>query len=254
MRKLTALLASLCLCLCLSPALPAAAEDFDFSYFRERDNIFAVDQEEEDGVVYTFVESTLPASSLSFQHAHESDTRYSYTNFDLLFAEGSKSVCYPRLWVVYCADEFLDIDKVTFYVDGQSFTFLSLKDEDLRTDDEKGCMEELPIIFGKNSLGFLDALGAIQETCATADELREHRIVAVLHGKDEELTVTLSENFLLDYFLIIVDGYMNTVGMATIDSTDPTPMITRTEAAPPDPIGAAGRVEDALLRLFGLDD
>ncbi|MBR4459664.1 MAG: hypothetical protein IKS31_11960 [Clostridia bacterium] len=265
MKRVPAILLALTLILTCAQALA----DFDLSYFDGKDDVFSVETEEEDGVVYTFVETQLTFANLSFEHAHESEKRYSYTRFDLLYAVGDGDpVCYPRLWVTYCADAFLNIDSVTFRVEGTDYTFSDLKASAIRTDDEKGCVEELPIVFGRNSLPFLGALEKITDRSADTRELSTVRITAVLHG-DEDLTVQLSENFMLDFYLIIEDALLSTDGLSTIDKTDESPMRTEEVKTLPswlndDPDSGAAdipgdasdltkQVEEGLLELFGLD-
>ena len=195
MKKTLSFLLALCLLLTASSALA----DVDFSYVKENPDFFEVYE----GDVLRTIRSTMTSKDLSFEHAHESDYYYSTTYFELGFLKNS-NVIYPMLAVNYFADNPLNITAVSFDVEGTRYTFAVNPDEPKQL--ENGIQEKCLIYFGPGSIDFLIALEDIVLACENADELMEHRIPAVLHG-DEELTVTLSNVFLLDYYFIIEDAY-----------------------------------------------
>ncbi|MBR5344872.1 MAG: hypothetical protein IK127_03525 [Clostridia bacterium] len=205
MKRIAALLLTLCLLLTAASALA----DVDLSYLEQYPDIFDVTQ----GEVLTFICDSMTAEDLSFVHAHESDYRYSYMYFEL-WIENGYDVIYPVLNIVYNADELLNITAVSFDLEGVRYTFSVDLDEPDR--DEKGITEDPLIFFGIENVEFLSALEDIVDDCDTAEEMEEYRITAILHG-DEDLTVTLSDAFLLDFYIVIKDAFIELGGLDNFD-------------------------------------
>ncbi|MBR6705459.1 MAG: hypothetical protein IKI84_02090, partial [Clostridia bacterium] len=223
-KTLSFILALALLCSCAS----TLAAGYDMTYIRENSNAFTIDVNEDSEVA--FVESTLSAKERSFVHRYESDHRYSSTMFDVLVINYEKSSAYPvpRLWITYCADEYIYYDSVTFTLNGKDYTFSGISDPDWRSKDEKGVVEEALIKFGTEAVDFLFALKNYREKFASYDELMNEtkgpKIKMVLHGRSEDITVTLGGGFLLDFTYIIEGAYMETGGLDYIENVISTTM------------------------------
>ena len=205
----------LCLLLALALFLPmmAAAERFDLSKIREEPKIFTIDVDAENDIA--FIETTLSVKERSFVHEFESDVRYSSTMFDMLVRNYFETDSYPvfRLWINYCADDFLYINSVTFELDGVKYTFSGVSDSEWRTTyDDGGIMEKMLIKFDMENLDFLVALDEAAETVdneiARMDELN---ITLTLHGT-KDVTVKLGKGFWTD-FLLLEAGLSNAGGL-----------------------------------------
>lgn len=228
MKKLLALLTALMMLLL---PMAAMADKLDLSYVESNiDKLFELDINEESNVA--FVDTALSASSRSFVHKYESSYRYSTTEFDVLVVNyASASSNYPilRMWISYCADdEFLYFDSVSFDVDGQIFTFTGVGSSDRRDSDDKGCVERGLIKFDESNIDFLIALEnyapPISQT-SSADENDNYPVYMTLHGT-EDVTVTLSSGFWLDFFAMR-EAFLQMNGMEYISRPDGTPMTTK---------------------------
>ena len=228
MKKIVSFILALTLLLSCASSLAAG---YDVSYIKENSNVFTIDVDEDSGIA--FVESVLSAKDRSFVHKHESDYRYSSTMFDILVINYGKSSAYPvpRLWITYCADEYIYYDSVTITLDGKDYTFSGISDPDWRTKDEKGVIEEALIKFGTDNLAFLAALENYREKFPSYDELMDEtngpKIKMVLHGRNEDIKVTLDGGFVLDFALIIEGAYINTNGTDYLDKVNSTSMTVK---------------------------
>ncbi len=225
MKKLLSLFLALAL---LASCSSSFAAGYDLTYVEENDSVFTIDVDSDRGVA--FIESTLSASDRSFTHKYESDYRYSSTMFDILVINYGESDAYPvpRLWITYCADKYLYYDSVTFTVEGMDYTFTDIDDSEWRSKDEKGVIEQVLIKFGTENLKFLAALEDLYEKYPTYNELMDEidgpKIRMVLHGRNEDLKVTLRSGFMLDYALIIQGAYINTDGLDYIGEVNSSHM------------------------------
>ena len=223
-KTLSFVLALALLCSCSS----SLAAGYDMTYIRKNSNVFTIDVNEDSGVA--FVESTLSAEERSFVHRHESDHRYSTTMFDVLVVNYETTTAYPvpRLWITYCADEYIYYDSVTFTLNGKDYTFTGISDPNWCSQDEKGVIEETLIKFGTDAVDFLFALKNYREKFASykelMDETRGPKIKMVLHGLIEDITVTLDGGFLLDFTYIIEGAYLETNGLDYIEKVVSTAM------------------------------
>ena len=173
MKQFFAFILALALLFSCSVSLAAG---YDLSYAKSKSGVFTVDEDTDRDVA--FIESTLSVSDRSFVHKYESDYRYSSTMFDILVVDCSRSTSYPvpRLWITYCADNYLYYDSVTFTIDGTDYTFSGISDSDWRTKDENGVVEEVLIKFGTEALPFLGAMETLYEKYPSYDELMDERI------------------------------------------------------------------------------
>ncbi len=221
MKKAAAFLLALCL------LTGFALAEVDLSYVRESPNIFTV---EDDDPELIYIYDTYSAEDLHFIHAHESDYRWSFTYFELAILDGEMPI-YPMMRVIYNADDPLNLHAVSFDVDGTRYTF-DVSDSVNTEKDEQSTTESAIIFFSSENFAFLNALTAVTDRYGTAEEMRTVRINAVLHG-DEDLTVTLNENFLLDFWLVVEDAFKEMGGMSALDDVDLTTDMTVSEAPAP---------------------
>ncbi|MBR4501765.1 MAG: hypothetical protein IKP22_07735 [Clostridia bacterium] len=218
MKKYFAFILTLALLFSCASSL---ADGYDMSYISENSKVFTVDVDEFSGIA--FVESVLTAQDLSFVHRHESDYRYSSTRFDILVINHDQSDAYPipRLWITYCADEFINCDSVTFTLDGKDYTFTGISSPDWCYKDEKGATEKVLIKFGSENLPFLAELEKLSDLYPTYDDLMDEvsgpKVRLVLHGSNEDVNATLGSGFMLDFALLIEGAYLNTDGLDFID-------------------------------------
>lgn len=217
----------LCLLLALALFLPmmAAAERLDLSKIREAPELFTIDVDAEYDVA--FIETTLSVKERSFVHEFESDVRYSSTMFDVLVRNYFETDSYPvfRLWINYCADDFLYINSVTFELNGVKYTFTGVSDSEWRTTyDDGGIGERLLIKFDYDNLGFLaDLESATNGIDKNPDRVDDLNITLTLHGI-KDVTVQLGEGFWTD-FVAMRSGWISTGGVTVenlnkVDGTD----------------------------------
>lgn len=220
MKKLFLLLA-LILPLCLGVAY---ADDLDLSFVRENTDYYEMDVEIEDGTAFAFIESTLTASDLAFIHKYDSQTKYSYTQFDILVVDYlSATDAYPvnRLWIYYNADNNHQyINAVTFTIDGTKYTFSDVADAERYTQPDGVYRESLLIKFDYDNLEFLAALERLIPD--DLNDLESVQIPMTLHGL-EDLEVTLDQSFMLD-FIIFRLALLNTNSFDYMGETNGTPM------------------------------
>ncbi len=225
MKKILSLILALAL---LCPCASSLAAGYDMSYIRQNDNVFTVDVNDDTGVA--FVQSVLTAKECSFVHKYESKYRYSYVYFDILVVNYGKSTAYPvpRLWITYCADEYIYYDSVTFTLNGRDYTFTGISDPEWRSKDEKGVQEEALIKFGTDNYDFVRALQNYRKNFPSYNELMDEtngpKIKMVLHGRNEDITVTLGGGFMRDFGCVIEGAYMQTNGPAYLDRVTSTAM------------------------------
>ena len=207
----------LCLLLALALFLPvmAGAERLDLSKIRENPNIFTIDVDAENDIAFISSTLTLMTGERFFVNEFEGDARYSTTWFDMLVHNYFETNSYPvfRLWISYCADDFLYINSVTFELNGVKYTFSGVSDSEWRTTyDDGGIMEKMLIKFDMENLDFLVALDEAAETVdneiARMDELN---ITLTLHGT-KDVTVKLGKGFWTD-FLLLEAGLSNSGGL-----------------------------------------
>lgn len=197
MKKLLALVLALVLSCC---ALSAAFADVDLTTVRENSNLFTLDVSD-DGTA-AFIESQLTVATRSFVHKYESDNRYSSTQWDVLLVNYDTPDVYPvfRLWVNYCADEYLNLKSVSFIFDGKEYLFTGVsEDAEWHRKDEKGVIEQALIKFGTSNLAFPAALenifSGVDDIQAAAQSAK---CTMILHG-DEDIEVELGEGFFMDF-------------------------------------------------------
>ena len=115
--KKTVCLVLAVLLLCLGAAASASENTFDLKPLQENQYL-TIDVNEEQNVA--FVESFLQDGDTAFSHKGESDSKYSFTWFDLLILNyGDESSAFPvmRLWVEVCTkDVKYDFDSITFTI------------------------------------------------------------------------------------------------------------------------------------------
>ena len=199
MKKLCMLLALL-LCVCL---VTASAEEYDLSFVRENSKYYELDVEIEDGTGFAFVESVMQPGDLDFVHKYDSQTKYSFTQFDILVIDYlSPAKAYPvhRLWIYYSADNYHQyITAVTFNINGTKYTFSGVADASRYEVTDGVYQESLLIKFDWDNLDFLAALEKLIPE--DLDNLDSIKIPMTLHGV-EDITVDLDGRFLLDFMFI----------------------------------------------------
>lgn len=218
MKKLCMLLALL-LCVCL---VTASAEEYDLSFVRENSKYYELDVEIEDGTGFAFVESVMQPGDLDFVHKYDSQTKYSFTQFDILVIDYlSPAKAYPvhRLWIYYSADNYHQyITAVTFNINGTKYTFSGVADASRYEVTDGVYQESLLIKFDWDNLDFLAALEKLIPE--DLDNLDSIKIPMTLHGV-EDITVDLDGRFLLDFMFIRL-AMLNTNSTNFLDKADGT--------------------------------
>lgn len=194
---------ALCILLVICVIMPicANAGGFSVASMDSLSEIITIDVDRDADVA--FVESKLPTKERAFTHKYESNTRYSSTEFDMLVINYFESNAYPifRLWINYCADDFLNINSVTFELDGVKYTFSGIADRDWLYSYDDGIEERLLIKFGISNLSFLAALENKFSEINDISEIDQLDISLTLHGS-ENITVKLDSGFWLDFFAL----------------------------------------------------
>ncbi len=228
-RKICAfLLVVLMACSCFTVSSAAV---LDLSSIRENSELFSIDVDTESDVA--FIESQMSAQLRSFVHKYESSYRYSNTLFDILVVDYLKTDAYPimRLWIIYCADDaYLNINSVSFIVDGKKYTFSGIADADWYEHDDNGYVEKVLLKFGMENLSFLAALervfSDVKDGSGAFQAAQNASCRMILHGR-EDIEVELGAGFFTDYLIMhmgftSIDGlsYLNKVISSTMKETD----------------------------------
>ncbi len=233
MKKWTALvlcLVLICSCFSVVSAESAGGEAtaaYDISSVTDNNDMYTVDVDEANGVA--FVESNIPASMEAFTHKYESESRYSSMHFDILVVDYGTKKAIPalRLLATYCADEFLNINSVTFTLDGMDYTFSDVAVEQAKVKDEEGAAENLIIKFGNENATFLVAVENLITGFSNLDDLLDEtkapKIKMVLHG-DEDVEATLGGIFLVDFIFICEQVFLQTGGVSYMKYVEGNPM------------------------------
>lgn len=228
MRKLSFILALVLMLSCFSCAFAA---EFDMSIVRENTDLYKVSVDNEEDVA--FITTNLAVSARAFTHKYESTYRYSSTKFDTLVIDYLKTSARPvfRLWVTYCADDsFLNINGISFLVDGKKYTFSDVADPDWYTQDEKGYAEEMLIKFDMDNIDFLVALEDYMPEELSLEALKAAPVTMILHGR-EDVTVQLEDGFWLD-FIAMKRVLTKTGAIDFLSQTSGSPMKVTTVTAP----------------------
>ena len=199
-------------------AAGSALAEVDLGYLDQYPNTFMTETIGDSVVVC----DTLSARDLAF--LYESDALMSYTYFRLRIPSGADLV-YPELKLVYTAETPLNLTAVSFDVGDYRYTF---KPAAVGPEPyESGFLEECTITFAGRNTAFLSALAEaiIDADATTVDDLLQLRVSAVLHG-DRDVTVTLSEAFLLDFYMIFEDAYFGISGPDSFDRLTETTWMT----------------------------
>jgi len=222
--KKTVCLVLAVLLLCLGAAASASENTFDLKPLQENQYL-TIDVNEEQNVA--FVESFLQAGDTAFSHKGKSDSKYSFTWFDLLILNyGDESSAFPvmRLWVEVCTkDVKYDFDSITFTIDGKAYTFTGLYSADFVEEGEGGeNLQRMLLKFGTENLEFLVALEALFQGTSSYEELMAISIPVVLHGT-EDVSTEMGGAMLMD-FMAIEDAYFSCNGASYLSLAASTPM------------------------------
>ncbi len=222
MRQLLALLLALTL---LAGASASLADGLiDLTHVRENSEYFTLDVNADADVA--FVEARLSNRDRAFDHPRAIPDDPSHTWFDILLGDYGKSTVYaiPRLWIAYCAEEYLNVASVTITVDGVDYTFTDVASEDRRGALETGGVgENLVICFGMENLTFLMALEEKVNAIGEYEDLLATPTRMVLHGA-EDVEVELPGCFLLDFFMVMKGAFVQINGFSTLGRVGGTPM------------------------------
>ena len=226
-RRILSLITSALMLAMLLSVSAAAAEDFDMATFREDPDVFVIDVDAEEDLAFITTDTTV--KDRSFTHENESDVRYSSTQFDILVLDYFKADQVPilRLWITYCADEFLYINSVTFEVGGVKYTFSGVADPEWLHTFDDGIVERVLIKLGDDNLEFLAALENEIDTLGDVDSLDAFAtldITMTLHGT-KDVTVKPGKGFWVD-FALIKTGFIRAGGLNEkyLSQADCTPM------------------------------
>ncbi len=223
MKKTLSLLLVLPLLYACLPSVAGA--ELDLTYLTENSGLFSVQTDVENDV--SFVETTMSVKNRSFVHRYESDTRYSFTGFDVLIVDRSTPDAFPilRLWITYCADEFLNVSSVTFTVGDEAYTFTDIADPEWQIETEDGVIEQVMIRFGSGNLAFAEALAELirpfeDDYTLLLDESACPKVDMVLHG-DRDADAVLGSGFISEFFALLM-AVIHIGG--TLDNVTGTPM------------------------------
>lgn len=226
-RRILSLMASALMLAMLLSVSAAAAEGFDMATFRNNPDVFVIDVDAEKDLAYITTNTTV--KDRSFTHENESGVRYSCTQFDILVLDyfNAEQLPIQRLWITYCADEFLYINSVTFEVGGVKYTFSGVADPEWLHTFDDGIVEQVLIKLGDDNLEFLAALESETDTLGYIDSLDAFAaldITMTLHGT-KDVTVKLGKGFWVD-FALIKKGFIRAGGLDEkyLSQADCTPM------------------------------
>lgn len=210
MKRLLAIILAVIM---MSAILCGALAELDLSYIRENPDLYTIDVS--DSGEAAFIETALNTAGRSFTHKYESANRYNSTKFDILVLDYLKTSAYPvmRLWITYCADDnYMNINSVSFIIDGTKYTFSGVADPEWYTKDDSGYMEQILIRFNQENISFLAAMIGQITGDGDFDQLLESaECKMILHGR-EDIEVDLGQGFFLDYYAIAnamlqIDGF-----------------------------------------------
>ena len=207
MKKLIALaLAAVMLASCAASAL--AEIDLDHLIQGMNNGLITLSQDASGADLY--METTLPRTTFRFEHPFTHPAYFSATEFDVLILDYATAEAMPvlRLWIRYFGTQFMNIEAVSFVIDGVAYRFDGISSPDRRQLLEGKAYAEVPgIIFGADHLPFLEALLAHGTAVGTVAELDANPIKMILHG-DQDYEVVLGSGFVLD-FLGVWSYYVN---------------------------------------------
>lgn len=226
MKKLTSLFLALVILMC---PLMAMAESFNKSVLKGEyfDSVATLDISD-DGTA-AFVETQLTAANRSFSTPYEHPDYYNVTLWDMLVLDYNTSDPSPRLrvWVRYYGTQYLNIEGVSFVLDGTTYTFTDVASDSRKQHiaDKDAYNERALIIFDTENLEFLAALEGYCESFDSVEEMDAHPITMILHG-DTDVTVSLDSGFMLD-FLIVSDLFIEAGGLDYLQYAGGNPMTTK---------------------------
>lgn len=211
MKKVFCMLLVLAVFLGSCSAAFADGDEYTVKPYADYESLFTVDVNTEKDVA--FVETTLEAKDCAFTHKYESSTTYSAIYNDILVLDYSKSSRYPllRTWIIYAADKAQNIKSVTFELEGQSFTFTDISNEDRVEKSEKGYTEKLLIKHGKNNSDFWVKIMAAAISSLSTDEDKKTeapKMKMILHG-DEDIEADVPDKFWFDFGLLALPYISN---------------------------------------------
>ena len=214
-----------CLIALLLPVHSFAVDDFDLTYVRDSDN-YTIEVDQKNDVA--FVECVLDTAARSFHHKYENDFLYSSTQWDMIVINYFETNSYPvlRLWINYTADDYLNINAVSFDIEGKRYTFSGISSSDRIKSVTNGISESLLIRFGNENTDFLVALlGYIldrEDILKDSSRWSELQIPMKLYGA-ETVDVTLGVNFVADAFGML-NAWLNSNGATYLSKVFAEPM------------------------------
>ena len=213
----------------------AAADDEKFSseFFETNNKIFKleVDTENDAGIVTI----NNDAQGKAFSTPYDSQTYFSMIYPELIighYAQKDKQIGVFRIWIRYNGTKFLNIDSVTFMIDGVTYDISEISDPSRRmTRDDGTCTEMLLVKFGKNCSKF------VAKICAAAYDYVNKRygkngdentpvpqMKMILHGEGEDIEVMVPDEFWQDLGLFAV-ALNNTKGYEEIGNSKGSPCV-----------------------------
>lgn len=199
--RLTAMLMAIALLVC-TVGTAMAADAYDLTFVKESD-YYKLTEDLEEEVAY--IESTFSddVSAIAFTHQYESSEYYSYAYSDIILLDcPANPQPIWRMWITVQAQKPLNINSVTFTVDGKDYTFSEISNPDRVSQNDNGdTREELLIRFDNYSVDFLIALEQMVNSCESAQEIIEKEIKVVLHG-DEDIETVFNGNIWFDWFAV----------------------------------------------------
>ena len=226
MKKLTSLFLALVILMC---PLMAMAETFFTSALKGEYFESATTLDISDDGTAAFVESQLSAADRSFSTPFEHPEYYNVTLWDMLVLDYNTDAPSPRLrvWVRYYGTQYLNIEGVSFVLDGTTYTFTGVASDSRKQHiaDKDAYNERALIIFDTENLAFLTALESYCMQYDTVAEMDAHPITMILHG-DTDVTVSLDSGFMLD-FRIIAGRFIEAGGLDYLQYAGGNPMTTK---------------------------
>lgn len=222
MKKLIALvLAVLMTAVCAASAL--AEINFDYLNQGGQNGLIAISVSSDGADAY--IETTLPRTNFRFEHPYTHPGYFSATEFDFIILDYATENPMPvmRLWIRYFGTQFMNVEDVSFVIDGVTYRFHAAGGEDRRQLVEGKVYAETPaIIFSAEHIAFLEALTNHASGAASLAELEARPVTMILHG-DTDVEVTLGSGFMLD-FLGVWSYYANSGCMMYLSGIQGTEM------------------------------
>ena len=220
MKKLALLL--LVIVLAATYAVPAGADEIDYSYIKDHPDVFELDINEEGNA---FISLDFGKPGFTHKNSVENYVSLFYSDIIVVDYYSASPAAYWRLWIGYSAAKSLGITGITFRYGDSEYYFKVAEDVEVMKDDDI-VIEEFPIVMGSDNLAFWMPLILDLENAENYDAVEQMDLTAILHGAIDDVEFKVSADTLVNIYFM-GEAIINMIGGDAVLATAGTPVTVK---------------------------